>query len=90
MNVYFIDKNGTSGVIQNDLSVKAEEPVSEEVHSFLEKANSSYEEQPVTVTMLTPGFLIEFYVHTSARKVEVVSTGSESEEGIPSGTDLHL
>ena len=90
MNVYFTDKNGTSGVIQNDLSVEAEEPVSEEIHSFLAETKSSHEEQSVTVTMLTPGFLIELYVHTSVRKVETVSTDSEWGEGAPSGTGPFL
>lgn len=76
MNVVFIDKNGTSGVVHNDLSVTAEEPVSEEVQRFLEEAKCSHGETPVTVTALTPGFLIELYIYTSVRKVESVSTDS--------------
>ena len=80
MKVLFVDKNGTTGIIRNDLSVETEEPVSEEVHSFLAERKSSHDEQSVTVSMLAPGFLVELYLETPVREVKCVSTDTGDRE----------
>lgn len=80
MNVLFVDKNGTTGVVQNDFSVSADGPVSEKVRLFLKGEEHTHEEDPPTVAALPSRFLIDLFCQTSVARVEPVS--------LTCGTDL--
>lgn len=73
MNVYFIDENGTPGIIQNDLTIESEKPVHKKIRQFV-KAEKRAHEDPVTLSTLPSGFLIVFYVETPVKRVEPVTT----------------
>lgn len=79
MNVFFVDKHGTSGVIRNDLTIDAEEPISEEVEQFLERAKRSQDGTSPTIASLAPGFMFDLYLETSVMKVEQMSTTHRAE-----------
>lgn len=79
MKLRVTDDNGTTNVIENDLS--AADALPEDVRRVIDRAKRS-REGPVTLEALEPEFLIELYVETSLRRVESVTPG-EKPTGIP-------
>lgn len=70
MKVHVIDGNGTEVVIDEELGVESEEPISGELRRFLDRADPGS-------GSLDPEFLIELYVRTPVRRVEPAGGGPE-------------
>lgn len=73
MNVLFVEKEGTVGIIRNDLTIESENPVSTEVEMYVKGVKYINDDQPVSLEELSSDFLVELYCHTSVQKVKRVS-----------------
>lgn len=74
--LFFVDQHGVSGIIRNDLSIKADSTVSAELRAFLDRIKRTHDD-PVTLAGLPSEFLLTLYVQTSLKKAERMTPQSK-------------
>ena len=69
----FVDGSGTIGVIQNDLSINSPGSVDDEVHRFVEEADTIYEcESEPSLDSLHPELMLDLYCQTDVTLIHVL------------------
>lgn len=68
LNVRFVDRYGTAGVIHDGLTIESEKPISAEVRTYVKRVKHTSGGSPVSHTELFVEFLINLYVQTQSKK----------------------